>query len=145
MIRITENIWIGNSSTTWRATRDAKIGAVLNVAQDLRGMLGWPDVEYMQVGLVDGPGNSTASYCAAVLALSALVDRHKRVILCCHTCSRSIAVAMMYLSMESGQDWDELTAVLSERIDEDVPVPHGAHRTAFDNMDWRLLKSIQRL
>lgn len=142
MTQLTDNIWIGDSSVSWRDVRASKIDGVLNVAQDLRGIMGWPDVEYMQVGLIDGPGNPATSYCAAALALSALIGRHKRILVCCHTGSRSMAVVMMYLNIAAGHSWDGLLALLRERVDADLPIPNAAHRAAFDGMDWRLLASI---
>lgn len=144
MTQLTESIWIGDSSITWRTVRSAKIGAVLNVAQDLKGDLGWPNVEYMQVGLIDGPGNPTASYIAAVLALSSLLERHRRVLVCCHTGSRSVVVAMMLLNITANHDWNGLLVLLKERVDTELPVPHEAHKIAFDNMNWELLASLRQ-
>ena len=143
MIHVAENIWIGDSVVSWRELRSAGIGAVLNVAQDLRGTLGWPNVEYMQVGLVDGPGNPPSAYCAAVLALAALSSR-RRTLVCCHTGSRSLAVVLMYLNVSAGRGWDGLVDLLRERVDEDLPVPHEAHIEAFDEMDWKSLANILR-
>jgi len=137
VIRLTETIWIGDSSDS-----SLRFDAVLNVAQDLRGACGWPDVEYMQVGLIDGPGNPPSAYCAAVLALEALLSRHTRVLVCCHTRARSLAVVMMYLNIGSEYGWDGLLELLRERVDVDLPVPHEAHRKMFDQIDWQLLDNL---
>jgi hypothetical protein len=137
VIRLTDTIWIGDS-----ADSILRVNAVLNVAQDLRGAVGWPDVEYMQVGLIDGPGNPLTTYYAAVLALSTLVKRHRRTLVCCHTGGRSLAVAMMYLNTTAGHDWEGLLGLLRERVDVGLPVPHGAHKVAFGMIDWKLLARI---
>lgn len=123
---------------------EMKISAVLNVAHDLRVLIGWPDVEYMHVGLVDGPGNAPAAYCAAVLALATLVARKHRVLVCCHTGGRSVAAAMMYLNVGVGRGWDDLLELLRERVDVRLPVPHAAHRAAFSRMNWRVLANMIR-
>lgn len=150
MIRISEDVWIGNSGDVygtelWNAIglgSDLQVTAILNVAQDLRGVVGWPDLEYMQVGLVDGPGNAPAAYCAAVLALATLVRRKHRVLICCHTGSRSLAVAMMHMNLSAGRTWDGLLDVVRERVDVELPVPHVAHKAAFGKMNWRVLASV---
>lgn len=139
MIHLTDRIWIGDA-TAWRNAKLFNIGAVLNVAQDLRCDCGWPDVEYAQVGLVDGPGNLLCMYRAAALALMSLVERHNTLV-CCHGGSRSMAVVLMYLGMVSGRKWDDLLDLLRERADIDLPIPHPAHKEAFDKIDWRLLMS----
>ena len=56
-----------------------------------------------------------------------------------------MAVAMMYLNIAASHSWDGLLALLRERVDADLPVPHVAHMDAFNNMDWRMLASIQPL
>jgi hypothetical protein len=142
MIRLTDNLWIGDSADEERADlAAAKIGVVLNVAQDLHGTRGWLyGIEYAQVGLIDGPGNPLAAYHAAVLALAVLLKRG-RVLLCCHTGGRALAVAIMYLHLTSGRGWDSWLASLRERVDSDLPELHEAHRAAFDRMNWQLLTS----
>lgn len=137
MIRLTGNIWIGDS-----ASSPLKMDAVLNVAQDMRGDCGWPDVEYMQVGLVDGPGNPPSAYCAAVLALAALCRRHRRVLVCCHTGSRSVAVVLMYVSILTDRSWDDSLVLLRERADGDIPDAHDAHKRVFDRIDWKTVTGI---
>ena len=142
MIRITGRLWIGDSadeSVAYYASE--KIEGVLNVAQDLQPTCGWSrGLDYMHVGLIDGPGNSPAAYHAAVLALVALL-RRCRTLVCCHTGGRSLTVALMYLHLTGGRGWDGNLDVLRERVDGEFPAPHEVHRAAFDGMNWRLLAS----
>ena len=71
MMRVLENVWVGNSRDEC-IIRD--IDAILNVAVDLEPSRNLSDgVEYVHVGLVDGPGNPPEMYVAAVMALVALV------------------------------------------------------------------------
>lgn len=117
--------------------------SVLNVAHDLRGKVGWPDVVYMQVGLIDGPGNTHAAYCAAALALHALQERGPTMVFC-HNGGRSLAVVLMYLNLLSPHRWDDLLAILKERIDVKLPEVNEAHITAFNQIDWeKLIQAIQ--
>lgn len=143
MICLTDggSLWIGNSADG--TNLDAlKIRAVLNVAHDLKGSVGWPEVEYNQVGLVDGPGNPQTAYCGAVLVLDSLIHRRKKTLVCCHTGSRSLAVSVMYLEMFTPRGWDGWIDILQERVGIDLPVPHPAHREAFDRMNWRSMAKI---
>ena len=141
MTQITEKIWIGNSMDEFLADVDA----ILNVAQDLQCTRGWRGgVEYMQTGLIDGPGNLLSAYYAAVLALSSLVSRHKRVLVCCHTGSRAIAVVMMHANVDSRRGWEACLEVISERVDERLPTPNPVHRTAFERLNWTLLTEVTR-
>lgn len=144
MTQLTDNIWIGCSADEWHVTLHTdKVDAVLNVAHDYQPTRGWKDgIEYMHVGLVDGPGNEPTAYCAAVLALVSLIKRGKRVLVCCHSGGRAMAVALMYLQSMSERGWDGWWVVLHERVDVDLPVPHEAHRAAFEKIVWRLLASI---
>ncbi len=134
-----ENLWLGGA--VGHNIAAAKITGVLNVAQDLRGYVGWPEVDYMQVGLVDGPGNPIAAYCSAVLALETLL-RRARTLICCHSGSRSMAVVLMYLNAAYGGGWDGCLVRLNERVDMALPVPHAAHRAAFDKVNWKLLSTL---
>lgn len=143
MIRLAERLWIGSADTSWRDYRSVKIAAILNVAHDLKGVVGWPDVEYTQVGLIDGPGNALSTYYAAVLSLHGLIKRHRTLVIC-HECSRSMAVAAMYLNIGAGYNWKALITLLLERLDTDLPVPHEAHREAFDKMDWCTLQTLTK-
>lgn len=140
MIRLTDDLWIGDSGDGFNA-RALNVDAVLNVARDLRGMVGHPTIEYAQVGLVDGPGNTHAAYCAAVLTLASLIERYE-VMVYCHTGSRSMAVALMYLNATARRGWDGWMELLGERVDIPLPVPHEAHRAAFDKINWRVLAKL---
>lgn len=119
------------------------IGAMLNVAQDLNIVVGWPTIEYMQVGLIDGPGNPLSAYSSAVLALETLLTRHKTLV-CCHGGSRSMAVVLMYLHLVSDKGWTDLFEILSEKVDKLLPVPNDVHKEAFDVMDWKALRKAPR-
>lgn len=141
MIRLSDRLWVGDSSVTAREVRTHKIKALLNVAQDLRGEMGWPDTEYMQVGLIDGPGNPIQVYCAAALSLWTLAKRHRTLVFC-HTGGRSLAVAVMYMNVAAGHSWDGIMSLLAESVDTELPVPHEAHMAAFDKMDWQLLRRL---
>lgn len=150
MFKVAENIWIGEGKDEQKTLRYVKqsgtVDCVLVVAQDMTPSYGWEDgVEYMQVGLIDGPGNPLAAYHAAVLSLAAML-RRGRVLVCCHDGGRSLAVAIMYLYLTgAGPSWDEAL----ERLwgadgcrDRDVPRPHDAHRKAFFLMDWGMMKRV---
>lgn len=144
MIRLTENLWIGDSSAVKNMVA-LKIGAVLNVAVDLLLTVdGRPNVEYMKVGLVDGPGNLLSAYYTAVLAIATLLKRGKTLV-CCHSGGRSLAVAVMYLQVVGGQDWDNwqrLLRILEERVEIDLPVINDAHKKMFDKVNWKLLRTL---
>lgn len=157
MIQVTDNIWVGNShDECYGDLSEDGIGAVLNVAYDLgTSREEWDeDVECMHVGLVDGPGNAPAAYCAAVLALSVLIDRHERVMVFCHEGSRSVAVIAMYLILKAGRvgdhpgamnrwkTWDAAVADLRVRTSDELPEPHPAHREAADRMAYGLLEQM---
>ncbi len=141
MMKFTDGLWVG-SSDAWMNAKGLGIDAVLNVAYDLKGGVSWPDMEYMQVGLIDGPGNPLAAYHAAILALVTLFERWKKVLVHCHMGrSRSVAVALMYLSLTCGKGWDWWMVHLNKEVGIDVPEPHNAHREAFNKMNWRLLSN----
>ena len=141
MIRVGGNVWIDGSGASWRDVKKQQITAVLNVARDLLGTMGWPEVEYSQVGLIDGPGNTPAEYCSAITALYSLSKRHNTLV-CCHTGSRSLAVLLMLNSIISTGNWDESLKLLNERVEEDLPPIHSAHREAFENTSWSPLRAI---
>lgn len=142
MTHLGEGLWIGNSADGWDQ-RQAGVGAALNVAQDLRGWWGWPETEYAQVGLIDGPGNPPAAYAAAVLTLAGLLARQKTLVYC-HTGSRALAVAVMYLQARSPRGWDSWMELLGERVDGVLPATHEAHREAFERMNWQLLAQLMK-
>lgn len=133
-------IWIGDSE----AEAKVSVDAILNVAQDLRPTRGWPKVETMQVGLIDGPGNEPSAYVAAVLALHSLLKRHN-VLVCCHSGSRALAVVLMYLCASTDRNWENWLCALQELVDVALPEVHIAHREArhqvtkiLGGMQWRM-------
>jgi hypothetical protein len=151
VIRITDSIWVGTSRDDYDLdTEESGITAALNVAQDLRGMNGWPDVEYMQVGLIDGPGNEISDYCAAVLCLKVLIRRHDGIMVFDHNGCRALVVVLMYLNLIGGQrrpeptgwshwpTWEERAAEVNTKI----PRPHAAHIEMFNKMPWGLIEVI---
>lgn len=154
MLKITDKIWIGNSDDEKKATKRDKFGRVLSnisdsvliVAQDMTHNNDWDDgVEYMQVGLIDGPGNPLSAYHAAVLALVTLVKRGT-VLICCHDGGRSLAIVIMYLYlMGDGPSWDEALERLC--VDptvtwRELPAVNEVHRKAFFMMDWGMLTRV---
>lgn len=152
MICISENLWIGDS-TDGRTHGKIPVNGVLNVAQDLwlRGI--WPGVEYMKVGLIDGPGNLPSAYCTAVLALHVLLRRGS-VLVCCHTGSRSLAVSLIYLILNRGKTsshptffnywvtWDKMLEELLTKLQFSLPVVHQAHKDAFDKLPLATLELL---
>lgn len=144
MISISDNLLIGNSDDL-AELGSPRPGAVLNVAQDLRGRHGWPDIEYMQVGLLDGPGNPPAAYVAAVLALAALIRRHDKVLVCCHSGTRSLAVVMMWMEAAcSPHGWEGWRGLIEERAYRGMREPHPTHRKAFESIDWTTVGYLAR-
>ncbi len=160
MIRITEDIWIGGYED-WQNANVVNISAVLNVARDLsseRTMFGcsWPKVEYMQVGLIDGPGNTISAYTSAILALHTLLKRKdaKKILVCCHGGRRSLAVVIMYLIIKRGKvsahptffnywiSWDKMLDELLEQVKHPLPELHPAHKEVFDKMPLFLIESL---
>lgn len=137
MIQIVEDLWVGTSDDGCN-----RFGQMLNVAHDLPCVHGWPETLYMQVGLMDGPGNELALYSAAVLMLSELMKRGP-VMVYCHSGGRSMAVILMYLHVMTGLGWDGCLEMVEERVDGiKLPTIHEAHREAFDRMDWSLVRSL---
>ena len=143
MIRLTDTLWIGNSADEQHGDFYVQnINAVLNVARDLQGTRGWMEgIEYMQVGLVDGPGNPLGMYHAAILAVTALCNRG-RTLMYDHTGGRALAIAIMYLNTQSRHGWDGWLAILRERVDTELPELHEAHRAAFNKLNWRFLEGV---
>jgi hypothetical protein len=144
MTKITDMLWLGNSHDAEHSDLKAPgIGALLNVAHDLEGKRGWHDgVEYAQCGLVDGPGNTMASYHAAVLKLLGLTYGGRKALVYCHEGrSQSVAVAIMALQCETRHGWDGWLKIICNKKDE-VVTPHAEHRRAFNKLNWRLLTSV---
>ena len=157
MIKVTDNIFIGDSKDESRCNLDAwEIGAVLNVAHDLPRTHPFnSELEYMQVGLMDGPGNALRNYSAAVLALATLVDRREHVLVCCHDGgSRAVAVVTIYLILKAGKvsnhptflnywaPWDKMLDKLRRDARYPLPEPHRAHREAFDKLPLGVLEML---
>lgn len=156
MIQLTDSLWIGDSDDGYVFASSEVVGGVLNVAEDLRGECGWPDVEYAQVGLVDGPGNEITSYCAAILTLAALLRRHQVVVVYDHDGGRALAVCMMYLNLVGGKyrphttawshwlTWKErLAHVMTDvRANEVLPQVHTAHKEVFTKIPYGVLEVL---
>lgn len=157
MIALTRELLIGNSYDEQHATLciNYKIKAILNVAYDMpRGQFS-DEIEYMHVGLIDGPGNIQANYCAAVLAVASLIDRCKNVLICCpNGNSRSVAVVVMYLILKAGRvsnhptilnhwlTWDQVLNDLRFQTDRDLPEPHWSHKEAADKLPYGILEQL---
>ncbi len=145
-------LWIGDSDDE-QATIILKhnhIGAVLNVANDLRSTQSCEvGLEVAQVGLIDGPGNEPIMYCAAVLALRALLRKHNTLVFC-HTGRRSAAVAIMYHAVchnggwpgDWEPTWDGWLKVLEKQAVARLPAPHYAHKLAFEGMKRRVVAAL---
>lgn len=140
MVEIIENLFIGNSGDGY----DRSKAYLLNVAQDLPGVRGWPTCTYEQVALVDGPGNPLTSYIAAVMLLFNHV-KLGTVMVYCHEGSRSLTVVLMYLHIVTGLGWDGCLQMVRERVEEELPVPHEAHREAFAKINWPLIRTLVQL
>ena len=143
MTKITDNIWIGDSNDAVHADlQNHGIDGILNCAFDLQGMRGWTDgIHYAQCGLIDGPGNSMASYYSAVLQLAHMIAMGKKVLVHCHKGeSRSVAVVIYYLHLQHGrQGWEHYRKVIADLRQIPPHTPHEAHRSAFNVMDWKWL------
>lgn len=160
LIEVATNLWIGNSDEEGMIVHHRPMmDAVLITAHDMVPTNDWKDkIEYMHVGLVDGPGNPLAAYHAAVLALVALVKRGEgqKVLICDHDGGRSLAVVIMYLYLlGEGPSWDEAVDRMMD-AEEEQPKPHdarcealerlghkdNAHRKAFFLMDWGMMSHV---
>ncbi len=155
MIHINDNIIVGKWEDVSHVV-DNDIEGVLCVAQDMNIGSKWvKGVEYAQVGLVDGPGNTIAGYSSAVLTLATLLARHKKVMVCCHDgASRSIAVAVMYLILKTGKvsthptffnywkTWDKMICEIYEKPGPTFLKVHLAHREACDRMPFGILEEL---
>ncbi len=159
MIELEGGIYLGDSSDgSWHKMSTIyrnKVNAVLNVAHDLHGMLGCThNIEYAQVGLVDGPGNPISAYCAAVLTLTTLLNRHKKVMVYCHDGGRSVAVVAMYRILKEGRVsggpsmphcwkiWGSVIDKLNEEAETVLPEPHAAHMEAADKLPYGILERL---
>ncbi len=133
MIEIQPRLWLGNWEDACRATVDT---TVLNVCCDL-----FLEYEHAKVGLVDGPGNSLATYHAAALSLWSLMQNVGDVLVVDHERGgRCVTVAIMYLHLTRRMGWDHWLGVINGM--QDHVAPHEAHRAAFNKINWRLLNSV---
>jgi hypothetical protein len=155
VIKVTDRIWVGNSDDEMSThVTQLRIGAIINVAHDLQGFRGCNyGIEYAQVGLIDGPGNIQAMYCASILTLHGMLDRHPQVMIYCHDGGRALAVVLMYLILRRGKtsshptffnywtSWDRMI----EEIDSFVapmtlPSINESHKKAFEELPLSLLE-----
>lgn len=129
MLKLTEELWIGDST----AEQHAKdMGAILNVAHDLVPTRSW-NKAYMHVGLVDGPGNEVYAYCSAIFALHALLQKGS-VLVCCHTGSRALAISLMYLAFTGEHTIETRFQALQEQMQGTLPIIAKAHLEAFTDV-----------
>ena len=159
MIQITDRIWIGSAYDEKNLLDiDSGVTGVLNVAFDLRSICSEAntEIECMHIGLVDGPGNTIGSYCAAVLGLATLLDRHEQVMVVCHGGrTRSLAVVIMYMILKEGRksepsstparwrSWFSMLAEIRCRVGEQpLPDPPAAHMEASNAMPYGLLECM---
>jgi hypothetical protein len=144
MTKLTDNLWLGNSSDAACADLNTDaISTILNVAHDLPSARNWNHgIEYSQVGLVDGPGNSLAAYHAAVLKLAAFLANSRRCLCHCHegrSTSAFCCIAVLHL-LGQRRGWDHWHAFV-KNLRPEVSV-HEEHRRAFNRLNWRLLTSV---
>ena len=132
MVKLSGNLWIGDSTDeSFGDLENRGITAILNVACDMQSIRGCvtDGIVSAQVGLIDGPGNPLVSYHTAVLCLATLLREHK-VLVCCHTGSRSLAVAMMYLNLTNRLGWEGVEEILEEKLGYAISI-NEAHRDAY--------------
>ena len=97
-------------------------------------------MEYAHIGLVDGPGNSLASYHAATLKLCDFIVKGRYVLVHDHdSTSRAVAVVIMAMHALERRGWDYWLGVISKKMDTS---PHEEHKRAFNKMNWRLISSV---
>jgi hypothetical protein len=156
MIRLTDSLYIGGAMTI-KEFQSVGATAILNVAYDmapgeqLERWKRWPDVEYTQVGLINGPGNEVSGYYAAVLALSWLLNRHEIVVVYDHQGELALVVAAMYLNVSEGKlrpsitdwsywpTWNERMAMFKCT---ELPNVHEEHKKAFNRMSFGMLEAL---
>lgn len=153
MIELVKGLWVGNSEDA-NTFAEYKLGALLNVAQDLSGRYGWPKVEYAHVGLIDGPGNEVVAYCAAALALITMRRRHDSVLVYDHDGGRALIVAMVALQLTEGKQrtsptawshwptWGQRLGTIAGDVRAALPRPHKAHIEAFARIPFGVLEAL---
>ncbi len=154
MLKVTDAVYIGNSYDERKAVG---FKGVLNVACDLAPTRDCMDaVEYAHIGLLDGPGNELSDYVSATFALTSLIRRWTRVMVCCHTGGgRSLAVVVMYLTLTGGKrraattawsywpTWQEALEGMYEKMTvRPLEEPHAAHAEAYAAMPWGVLEVL---
>lgn len=146
MDKITNSIWIGDSKDAANGQLETHgINAILNVASDLHISRGHNHgIHYSQCGLMDGPGNSLASYYSAILQLGHLVGSDKNVLVHCHAgWSRSPSVVAMYLNATGRREgWDHYMNLIAKA--RPSICPSKAHEQAFNQLDWMWLATALR-
>ncbi len=141
MTRLTDYIWIGDSADAASSDlNEPKIAVLFNCAHDLQCIRGWVHgVEYVHVGLVDGPGNSLATYTAALLRLCSVVLGKQRVLVYDHDGgSRATALVIMCMHALHRRGWVHWLEWVRSKLDQQV-APHDAHFHAFNAVNWRLV------
>lgn len=154
MIELADKICIGNSDDAYNCEK-LNVGAVLNVAQDLEPVCSWPEVDYTHVGLIDGPGNESVDYCAAVMVLSLLIrrrgDKDYLIMIYDHDGGRSLVIALMYLSLKTGrrgnvpsmpQVWTGWKENYDKIKADNLPKVHPSHIEAFEKLPFGLLEML---
>lgn len=130
MLEFSDRVWIGDSHAERSdALKAFGITGILIAAHDMPPTKGWLD-ECMvaRVPIIDGPGNSSAMYAAAVTTLHALLVK-RSVLVCCHTGGRARAIATLYMALMARREWDEVESVVAERVDlSHFPVVNSAHK-----------------
>lgn len=156
MPRVTDGLMYGGHDEM-RAAPKLGVGGLLCVAPDKSCEWEWPCVEFMQVGIADGPGNELADYCAAVLALSSLMRKHDLVLVFDHEGKRALAVCIMYLCLARGRrpagggesnnahcwtPWQALMLEVEHKLGSILKLDK-AHISAYDTMPYALLEVIR--
>ena len=152
MNRMNGVIIAGDSDDSYSFVK-MQVGGVLNVSHDLCGFkeCNYPEIEYMQVGLIDGPGNEVIGYCSAILSLVVLARRHKLVGVYNHGGGMAFAVSAMYLNLVSGKFRADSTKwshwmTWNERIKEIGEIPtfdiHTVHIEAFSKIPYGLMEAF---
>ena len=150
IIRVTDLVWIGESSDLDPGAEDRihpafqGIKVVFNCAADLDTHNLFGDVvEYVHLGLVDGPGNTMADYHAALLKLCGILCKKQRVMVHDHEIgSRTVALVIMALHAMYRRGWDYWLGIIREKTNKSDLTPHLEHRKAFNRVNWRLVSSI---
>ena len=139
-------MWIGDSRDALDADLVGNgISVVLNCAADLN-VERWnfvSGVEYVQIGLIDGPGNTMAEYHATTLKLCGIIKSGRGVLIHGHDAGAiTTAVAIMALHALYRRGWDYWLNVIRELLETPDMSPHPEHRRAFNRINWRLVSAV---